>query len=41
MLTESYPIEFKRELTDRLEKAAVVFLYSRDGGVILLIGVGK
>jgi len=41
MLTESHQIEFKRALIDSLEKEALIFLNSRDGGVILLIGVGK
>jgi predicted HTH transcriptional regulator len=34
--TEDQHLEFKRELTDKLEKEVVAFLNSRDGGVILL-----
>ena len=33
-MTESQRIEYKRELTDSLEKEAVAFLNAREGGVI-------
>lgn len=36
MITESHRIEFKRQLTDSLEKEAVAFLNYRDGGVIYI-----
>ncbi len=38
-MTESQHLEYKRELTDQLERSVVGFLNSRDGGRILL-GVG-
>ena len=36
MKTENQHIEFKRQLTDSLEKEAVAFLHYRDGGVIYI-----
>jgi len=39
-MTESGRIEYKRELTDRLEREVVAFLNSGDGGVIY-IGIDK
>ena len=38
-MTENHRIEYKRELTDNLEKEVVAFLNSRDGGVVY-IGIG-
>jgi ATP-dependent DNA helicase RecG len=35
-MTESQHLEYKRELTDQLERAVVGFLNSRDGGRILI-----
>jgi predicted HTH transcriptional regulator len=40
-VTESNRIEYKRELTDSLEKEAIAFLNYRDGGVIYLGIDGK
>ena len=40
-MTESNRIEYKRELTDSLEKEAVAFLNYRDGGVIYIGIDGK
>jgi hypothetical protein len=40
MNTESNRIEYKRELTDNLEREVVGFLNYRDGGVIY-IGIDK
>src|SRR5689334_18806635 len=39
-MTESNRIEYKRELTDALEKEVVAFLNYKDGGVIYL-GIDK
>ena len=36
MSIENHRLEFKRQLTDKLEREAVAFLNSRDGGVILI-----
>jgi predicted HTH transcriptional regulator len=36
MKTENHRIEFKRQLTDSLEKAAVAFLNTHEGGVIII-----
>lgn len=35
-MAKSNRIEYKRELTDNLEKTAVAFLNSREGGIIFL-----
>ena len=36
MNSENHRIEFKRQLTESLEKEAVAFLNYRDGGVIYI-----
>ena len=35
-MTENHRIEYKRELTDNLEKGVIAFLNARDGGVIYI-----
>ncbi len=35
-MTESHRIEYKRELSDSLEKAVVAFLNGKDGGIIYI-----
>jgi hypothetical protein len=38
-MTESHRIEYRRELSEGLEKEAVAFLNTREGGVILKTAV--
>lgn len=35
-MTENHRIEYKRELTDSLEKEVVAFLNAREGGLFIL-----